>query len=214
MKKGKKVRPPYCRNPILTTCKGFVLRIEGNELVLPQKVKVLLNDYVLNKARTDTELRSATINNRGISICYSKEVTDVNCEGVVGIDTNLENVTAAFDPKNIKRFDMHEIASVNQSYRELKSHFKRNDYRIMKRISSKYGKLQADKTQSEMHKITSKLVKLAKRQKLAICLENIKEIRKLYRKGNGQGRNYRARLNSWAFGEFQKQIEYRQRTKV
>jgi putative transposase len=79
----------------------------------------------------------------------------------------------------------------------------------MEQISQKYGKLQADKAQSEIHKVTARIVKRAKKKRLAIALENIKDIRKLYRKGNGQGSNYRARLNSWAFGEFQRQIDYK-----
>jgi putative transposase len=30
LRKGRTPKIPYCRNVILTTCKGFVLRIEGN----------------------------------------------------------------------------------------------------------------------------------------------------------------------------------------
>jgi putative transposase len=185
-----------------------VLRIEGNQLVLPQKLKLRLNDYVLKKLE-DSDLRSVTISSNTISVCYAKEVNNIECTGVVGIDTNLENVTAAFDDDTTKKFDMQEIAKVKQRYRKVKSHFKRNDSRIMEQISQKYGKLQADKAQSEIHKVTARIVKRAKKKRLAIALENIKDIRKLYRKGNGQGSNYRARLNSWAFGEFQRQIDYK-----
>jgi len=42
-------------------------------------------------------------------------------------------------------------------------------------------------------------------------LENIQGIRALYRKGNGQGRKYRGRMNGWSFGEAQRQIEYKAR---
>jgi len=42
-------------------------------------------------------------------------------------------------------------------------------------------------------------------------MEDLKGLRKLYRKGNGQGSNYRARLNSWSFFELQRQIEYKAR---
>ncbi|MHB2035243.1 MAG: zinc ribbon domain-containing protein, partial [Nitrososphaerales archaeon] len=71
------------------------------------------------------------------------------------------------------------------------------------------GRLQTDKAQVEIHKITSRIVKQAKKQNFGIALENIKGIRKLYRKGNGQGKGYRFRLNSWTFGMFQRQIEYK-----
>lgn len=104
---------------------------------------------------------------------------------------------------------MQEIGQVKQKYREVKSHFRRNDHRVLTEISDKYGKLQADKSQTEIHKITARIVKLARKQKAGIAVEDIKWIRKLYRKGNGQGSNYRSRLNSWAFGEFQRQIEYK-----
>src|SRR5207244_4282131 len=36
-------------------------------------------------------------------------------------------------------------------------------------------------------------------------------IRSLYRRGNGQGRKHRGRMNSWSFGEAQRQIEYKAR---
>ncbi len=42
-----------------------------------------------------------------------------------------------------------------------------------------------------------------------IVFEDLKGIRKLYRKGNGQGNKYRRRLNSWSFYEFQRQVEYK-----
>ena len=54
----------------------------------------------------------------------------------------MENVTVA-SSKGIKRFEMKEIGEAKQKYREVKSHFKRNDSRIMKEISEKYGKLQS-----------------------------------------------------------------------
>ncbi len=49
----------------------------------------------------------------------------------------------------------------------------------------------------------------AKEKGYGIVMEKLKGIRKLYRKGNGQGRNYRARMNSWSYYELQRQIEYK-----
>ena len=42
-------------------------------------------------------------------------------------------------------------------------------------------------------------------------MEKLSGIRRLYRRGNGQSRNYRARMNSWSFGLLQRQIEYKAR---
>src|SRR5438876_8368001 len=52
---------------------------------------------------------------------------------------------------------------------------------------------------------------IAVQRRTAIVLENIEGIRSLYRKGNGQGRKYRGRMNGWSFGEAQRQIEFKAR---
>ena len=44
-----------------------------------------------------------------------------------------------------------------------------------------------------------------------MVLEDIRGIRALHRKGNGQGRKYRGRMNAWSFSEAQRQIEYKAR---
>ena len=106
---------------------------------------------------------------------------------------------------------MRGLAETKAKYREVKRRFNRNDSRVRKEIFAKYGKRQADEIQSEIHKITKRIVKYAVKNDLAIALQNIKGIRKLYRKGNGQGKQYRARLNSWSFGEFQRQVDYKAR---
>src|SRR5437660_11146520 len=52
---------------------------------------------------------------------------------------------------------------------------------------------------------------IAVQRRTGIVLENIEGIRSLYRKGNGQARKYRGRMNGWSFGEAQRQIEYKAR---
>jgi len=204
-KRKGRIRKPYCWKPMLTTCYGF--KKKGDSLIFPSKLKIPLNDYILKRIQ-GSQIRSVTVSTRTVIICISKEVQPMRCTEILGIDTNLENVTVA-DSNGVRRFDMQEIVRAKQKYREVKSHFKRNDVRLLKEISEKYGKLQADKAQSEIHKMTARIVELGVKQNSAIALENINGIRKLYRKGNGQGRNYRGRLNSWAFREFQRQIQYK-----
>lgn len=208
LKKGKNVRIPYCFRPMLTTCKGFVLRLEGNELILPSKLRIKLNDYVLKRIE-GAEIRSVTLSKQAVSICFMRKKRKIECTGFIGIDTNLENVTIADPFAQIKKYDMTDIVAMKTKYREIKQHLQRNDFRIRKSVYGKYGKLETDKTQAELHKITSRIVRRAKIQKLGIALERIKGIRKLYHKWNGQGNEYRFKLNTWTFRAFQTQIEYK-----
>lgn len=80
---------------------------------------------------------------------------------------------------------------------------------MAKRIQQKYGRKQCDKVQPILHKVSKQIVQQAKAEHLGIVMEDLQGIRKLYRKGNGQSKNYRSRLNSWSFYELQRQIEYK-----
>ena len=53
----------------------------------------------------------------------------------------------------------------------------------------------------------------ASRDGAALALEDLTGIRKLYRRGNGQGRDYRFRLNSWPHGRAGRMVEYKSRWK-
>jgi putative transposase len=87
--------------------------------------------------------------------------------------------------------------------------FKRNDSRIRKAIASKYGHRRSNRTQHLLHNTTKQVVAQALEMRKAIVLENIEGIRRLYRRGNGQGRQFRGRMNAWSFAEAQRQIEYK-----
>jgi len=71
--------------------------------------------------------------------------------------------------------------------KDIVASFKRNDVRIRKRIASKYGERRHRRINNVVHRITKDVVEIALKNK-AIVLEEIKGIRKLYRRGNYQGR--------------------------
>jgi putative transposase len=117
---------------------------------------------------------------------------------VIGVDRNLYNITAADSLGNILYYNTARVVAVKTAVKQTVARFKRDDSRIRRRISSKYGRIQRHRTQWLLHNTSKKLVDHARTNRLGIVLENIKGIRKLYRKGNGQGPSYRGRLNSWA----------------
>jgi len=148
---------------------------------------------------------------RTLSINFSKETVEIEPAGLIGIDRNLDNVSLASSARSTERFDFSTATETKAMYREVKSYFKRNDARVRKEIYSKYGAKQKDKVQQILHHASKQIVMQAKAKKFGIIMENLTGIRKLYRKGNGQGREFRGRMNGWSYYELQRQIEYKAR---
>jgi len=73
------------------------------------------------------DLRSATLTPDSLSISYSKETTEIEPEGYVGVDRNLDNVTTASTDCTARRFDLSQATRIRSNYRVVKSRFRRND---------------------------------------------------------------------------------------
>src|SRR3989442_15693021 len=87
----------------------------------------------------------------------------------------------------------------------------RNDSRLRTRVFSKYGQRQRNRVQPLLHNVSKRIVDEAKTRRYGIVMEKLTGVRRLYQKGNGQSRDYRARMNSWSYGELQRQIDYKAR---
>lgn len=167
---------------------------------------IKLNHYVLKQIQ-NAKLGSITITEDKIIISYSKQVTMQNPEHFLAVDRNLDNVTTFNTQNEFQVYDLHKANQIKQTYRKVKSKFTRNDIRIKKKIFTKYGKKEKNRVHDILHQTSKKIVN----QNSGIIMENLKGIRKLYQKGNGQGKKFRGRMNSWSFYELQRQIEYKAR---
>jgi putative transposase len=131
------------------------------------------------------------------------------------VDTNERNATASATNGWFNRFEEPgEVTDLKEIYKEIRTRIAsvtRGDMRVAKRLLSKYGKRERSRTESRLNKVTRQLVSYAETNKLGIKMEKLKGIRKLYRRGNGQGTLFRGRMNSWVFGETQRQIDYKAR---
>src|SRR5438094_10586447 len=197
---------------MLTTCYGF--KIRNGLLRLPVKpreyVYLKLNDHTL-QAISALSVRSVTLTPGWVSINYSKEMVEIEPEEYLGVDCNLDNVTTASVDGRARKFDLSKATRIKSDYRNVKSRFKRNDARIRTRVFYKYGRNQLNRIQPILHSVSKSIVDEARTRRYGIVMEKLTGIRKLYRRGNGQSRNYRARMNSWSYGELQRQIEYKAR---
>src|SRR3989442_10543712 len=134
----------------------------------------------------------------------------IECPSTIGVARNLGNLTVGNDQET-SRYDLSKCVRIANPTVRIVASFTRNDDRIKTKIASKYGRRRISRTGHILHNATKTIVAVAVQQRTAIVLENIEGIRSLYRKGNGQGRKYRGRMNGWSFGEAQRQIEYNAR---
>jgi putative transposase len=211
-RKGATLKEPYAKQPRVTTCYGF--KIQDGRLLLPiragEVLRIPLNEHVKSTILGFT-VRSVTLTEDRLSLSYANEIEAIKPQGFVGVDRNLDNVTVAMSDGSVKRLDLSETTGTKVIYREVRSHFKRNDVRIRRQVSGKYGRKQREKVQQILHHASKLVFMEAKTKQYGIVMEKLTGIRGLYHKGNWQGRWYRGRMNSWSYAEQQRQIEYKPR---
>ena len=183
-KKRPNAKRPYVRRDMLTLDNQCVKITDDGRLRFPVRAKeyifIKLASYVLEQLE-GSKLGSITVTPEKLIISYSKEVLQREPKGYVGIDRNLDNATSFDFGGKFMIYDLSRANQIKSKYKKIKSHFKRNDVRIRKKIFSKYGKKEKNRVHQILHNASKKIV--SKNQ--GIIMENIKGIRKLYRKGNG-----------------------------
>ena len=128
---------------------------------------------------------------------------------MLGIDRNLDNITLADANNHVEKHDLSVATAVKLHCRRVRGSVARNDVRIRREVCGKYGRLERDRVGWLLHNVSANIVLQAKLKRQGIVMEDLKGIRRLYRRGNGQGHEYRARMNSWSYAELQRQIQYK-----
>ncbi|MHB1907895.1 MAG: IS200/IS605 family accessory protein TnpB-related protein [Nitrososphaerales archaeon] len=211
IKRGFETKNPYLKKSILVSCYSF--RIVNGKLRIPlgnrKFEEIPLVKHTL-KILSDPTLKvnSFTLTGSSLSLCISKGVEELVPLDAVGIDRNLRNLTVGNRSK-VTYYDMSKIIKIGETTKDIVRSFRRNDVRIRREISSKYGTRKKNRVQNILNKISKNVVQRALENKQAIVFEDIKYIRSLYRKGNYQGKDYRRLMNNWPFYEIKRQIEYK-----
>jgi putative transposase len=213
-------KSPYIR-------KAFI-KIDGqsyslNHLILriPSKPKHFIyltlnaSDYHLSLLDDKNLKRSSiTITLDNVSIALRKEAVEQKSRGYMGLDVNERNITWSDSNGNTKRIDTSEVAEIKARYREIRAKISERTYRdarVCRKLLIKFSSREKQRTVQAINRISRDIVNHARTQQFGITMERLKGIRRLYRRGNGQGLGYRGRMNSWMFHEFQRQIEYKAR---
>ena len=208
-RKNQDTKVPYIwKNMLKLDNEGY--KISNGYIRIPIRAKqyciIKLASYVLDTLE-NTKLGSITITENKLIISYSKEIAQRKPLDFVAVDRNLGNITLFDTTNNLTIHNLQKTITIKERYGQVKSRFRRNDARIRKKIFQKYGTKEKNKVHQILHCVSKKIVSENK----GIILEDIKGIRKLYKKGNGQGKKFRDKMNSWSFYELQRQIEYKAR---
>lgn len=96
IKKGQNPRSPFVRLPYLVSCYGF--KINGMLFSVPigkrQYLNIVLNSHTVTKLSEEgIQPRSFIITPNSLSISLRKEIKEIKCDSVIGIDRNLRNIT-------------------------------------------------------------------------------------------------------------------------
>jgi len=209
-KRGVRVSRPRPLRPMVCATSGFFTTMKGRLFVPLRRDKyfdVQLDHHVV-EILEGKKVRSLTITPDSLSFCYSVEIEPMPVRRVYGVDRNEKNITFG-DRERVTQVYMGEMVKIRQTTREIVGSFRRNDARIRSRLACKYWRRANQRTDQILHAVTNFIVEDASENQAALALEDLTGIRKMYRRGNGQGRDYRFRLNSWPHWKPKKMLQYK-----
>jgi putative transposase len=209
-KRGAEVVHPRPLRPVICIISGFFVTMKGRLFVPLRRDEyfdVQLNHHVIQTLE-GKKVSSLTIATNTFLFCYSEDVEQAPVKTVYGVDRNEKNLT--FGNKSlVVQIDMNEAVKVRQISREILGSFKRDDVRVRRRLARKYWKRANHRTGQILHAATNWIADSATQNGAALAIEDLTDIRRTYRRGNGQGADYRFRLNSWPHWREKKMIEYK-----
>ena len=131
-----------------------------------------------------------TITKEKVVVAISKRLQVKEVHGQIGVDVNEKNVTFADSAGNMARLDTSQITELKERYREIRAKISKKtqkDRRVQRRLLQKYGRREKNRTVQRIHVVTKRIAEEARKNQFGIVMEKLKGIRRLYRKGNGQG---------------------------
>ena len=228
----KRRKSPYVRKCFLKL-DNQTFKIKDGVLRIPRKPREFIyiplqtGEYQKSFLSDSTlKLGSVTVTASTVGVVFSKTVEATEPKGYVGVDINEKSLDCATSSVKVFRYDLAELKRIHHVYFEKRRHIQRRfcgDRRKSKKLQAKYHGREKHRTEQLMHRVSKKLVNLAKREGLAIILEDLKYIRKAVNqkvlgvnKFNGKlqriskhSKRLKRRLNSWSFRKLQNYIEYK-----
>jgi putative transposase len=209
-RRGIKVSNPRALKPVVCIVSAFFVTMKGRLFVPLRRDEysdIQLNHHVIQTLE-GKKVRSLTITQSSLSFCFSEDVKLGPVRTVYGVDRNEKNPTFG-NASMVVQIDMTETVKIRQTTREILGSLKRIDVRVRRRLARKYWKRANHRNDPILHAATNFIVDTAAKNGAALAIEELTGIRKMYRRGNGQGTDYRFRLNSWPHWRAKRMTEYK-----
>ena len=204
----RKVHPPRVVHPYFAA--SIAVTVAGSDLRLPDFAPVQLSNHTISILKQEgVAVVSATLTPSTVSVIYSRAERRIIPAGMVAADLNVDNITT-FDTNGTSAvFDIEELTRIHETYRRVKSKFRRNDVRIKGELFRKYAAIEWRKKNSIMHRVSSLIVNQALLNRQAIVLEDLRGLREMYRRESGSSAYYLSKMNAWPFRQISHQIAYK-----
>ena len=161
-----------------------------------------------------TKVNQVEVDNKYVYIsCEFMDKPEMKVENYIGVDRNTTgHIAVAAMPHTGKVHKLGKKAyHVHRKYKKIRAHLqKKGAKKKLKRISKRERNIIKDIN----HKISRRIVEIAKTNKCGIALEDLKGIRrgkggKRSNKKNKTGESFKSSINSWEFYQLQTMIEYK-----
>ena len=160
-----------------------------------------------NSGRTINKINQIELHKEKIYINVTVNIPKVQImKSILGVDLNTTHhsvVMSNIETGKVYKFDKQSM-NIRKQYQEKRRKCQINeDYRTLTDMKHR----EKHRTKDILHKLTTKIVKIAETSKSDIAIEDLTNIRKNTRKKSNK--TTRRATNSWAFSQFRFMIEYK-----
>ncbi len=218
LKKGKKARKPRLRKKFVYV-KSTLFRLKGSVLritIIPRKYYLEIDlakyAYILPFLR---EIQEEKLRLGGlflfpdkIVLNFVKSVEYFEPRDLMSIDINLTNVTILAG-LNVYRFDTRELYHVHRVYELKRQKIQKIsawNRRLGEKLLKKYSRRERNRVKDFLHKLSNKIVEIAKERQMGIILEDLNGIKE---RVMNNSKELKRKLSKWNARELQRMIEYK-----
>ena len=212
-KRDKKIQPSFkphgaiIYDPRIMSFRGIeavsLSTVEGRQLI-----PMLIRDYFnprMNRVKGQADLVLIDGMFYLFATCDLPEDTPINPEGFIGVDMGIVNIATL---STGEQFSGDQIEETRQRYSTLRASLQRKDTKSAKRHLKKARKKEARFRRDLNHRISKKIVEMAKGTLSGIALENLKGIRE---RAKTVRRSQRSKHSGWSFHQLAAFIGYKAR---